>query len=447
MRLKQRPEDFSVKESYRFDPSLEGLYRVYMIDKQKLSTFDAVDRLIKKFGLRPGAISYCGLKDKQGRTEQLIAVEGHDIDMQEPDLRLKFLGRSDSPLTSANTTSNRFSVTARAVTREELPQLNIAAAEVARLGVVNYFDSQRFGSLKHGQGFIAKDLLRGDFEGALRNYLAKPSELDKTDDAKVKDFWKKHWGQWTERCPYPANNKYHRVLKSLRDEPHDFLRAFLQIDSAYRAMQIFTLQSYLWNEGVRRLLQLLLPRDCLFPMPYQAGSILMHRDAPPDVLDFLRSTSFPLLGPTSTFDDERVREAALWALGKEKLTLEGLRVPGAERMLFFKHELRPVLVYPQKLVLGKTTPDEMNRPFLKLNVAFTLPPGSYATLVVKRLFHFSYRDDVAPKEEVSVPEAVIAPFVRTPREGFHAKKQRLATEKDARRTTSGPRTKKPQSRQ
>ena len=35
--------------------------------------------------------------------------------------------------------------------------------------------------------------------------------------------------------------------------------AFLEIDSDYRAMQLFTLQSYLWNEGARRLLQLLLP--------------------------------------------------------------------------------------------------------------------------------------------------------------------------------------------
>ena len=49
--------------------------------------------------------------------------------------------------------------------------------------MVNYFDSQRFGSLKHGQGFIVKDLMRGDFEVALRNVLARPSELDRSDDA------------------------------------------------------------------------------------------------------------------------------------------------------------------------------------------------------------------------------------------------------------------------
>ncbi len=398
MKLKQRPEDFSVKESFRFDEVEGGRYRVYLMDKQKLSTFDALSRIRERFGLKPDAISFCGLKDKQGRTEQLIAVEGHDVDMQDEDLRLKHLGNSDKPLSAANTTSNRFAVTARDVDAADLPKLTMAAAEVGRLGVVNYFDSQRFGSLKHGQGFIAKDLLRGDFERALWNYMAQPSELDRSDDAKVKRFWSENWGHWDERCPFPANKKYFRVLKALRDEPRDFVRAFLQIDSDYRALLLFTYQSYLWNEGVRRMLQNLMPREHLFPMPYQAGTLLHHRDAAPEVLDYLRRATFPLLAPDSTFTEPRVEEAVKWVLGKEKLTLAQLRIEEAPRLLYFKHEERPVLVYPQKLVLGKPRPDELNRGAVKVNVAFTLPPGSYATLVVKRLFHFGYREET--KDEI-----------------------------------------------
>jgi tRNA pseudouridine13 synthase len=254
---------------------------------------------------------------------------------------------------------------------------------------VNYFDDQRFGSLKHGQGFIAKDLLRGDFEAALHNYMAVPSQLDRTDDAKVKAFWAKNWGEWTARCPFEGNKKYFRILKSLRDKPHDFLSAFLQIDSDYRAMQLFTYQSYIWNEGARRLMQLLLPREHLFPMRYQAGTLLHHRDAAPEVLQKLRSLTFPLLSPDTKFHDDQVKDAAMWALGKEKLTLDKLRVEAAPKLLWFKHEERPLLVYPHKLIVGRTQPDELNRPLNKVNVAFTLPPGSYATLVVKRLFHFA----------------------------------------------------------
>ena len=70
-----------------------------------------------------------------------------------------------------------------------------------------------------------------------------------------------------------------------------------------------------------------------------------------------------------------------------------LRIKEAPHQLFFKHEDRPLLVYPQKLVIGRSSPDELNRGLIKINVAFTLPPGSYATLIIRRLFHFCYRED------------------------------------------------------
>lgn len=462
MKLKQRPEDFSVKESYRFDEDPDGTHRVYLMDKQKLSTFDAVGRIAKKFGLKPGSISYCGLKDKQGRTEQLIAVDGFDVDMQDPDLRLKFLGRIAEPLTAANTTSNRFAVTVRQLREQEMQDVTMAVAEVGRLGVVNYFDNQRFGSLKHGQGFIAKDLLRGDFETALKNYMAVPSTLDLSDDAKVKAFWAAHWGDWSQHCPYDtANKKYGRVLNVLRKQPRNFVDAFLQIDSQYRAMLLFTYQSYLWNESARRLLQLVLPRESLFVMPYQAGSLLHHRDAPHELLTWMRHTTVPLVGPTTTFTDRRVEEAVNWALGKDKLTLAQLVVKDAPRLLYFKHEERPLLIQPQKLVVGRASKDEINRGFLKVNVAFTLPPGSYATLTVKRLFHFGVEQlekEAAERPVRKDPLEVLtdprlnkgarpaspprhpnaAPEVPTPRVGFRDR-QKLRKEARAAARASQPR--------
>jgi tRNA pseudouridine13 synthase len=309
-------------------------------------------------------------------------------------------------LTSANTTSNRFSVTVRALREQDIGSLNRAAAEVMRLGVVNYFDSQRFGSLKHGQGFIAKDLIRGDFEAALRNYFAKPSPLDRSEDAKVKAFWKEHWGQWHRRVPYLAGRKYQRILRVLREDPRDFLSAFLQIDRDYRALILFTYQSFLWNEGVRRLLQLMLPREHLFPHAYQAGVLLFHRDADPEILGFLRRATFPLLGPDSMFHDDKIRQAVEWVLAREKLSLSSLRIPGAPSLLFFKAEERPILIHPEKLVIGRVQSDELNSGHLKVNVAFTLKPGAYATLVIRRLFHFCYREESA--EEIAAARAALS---------------------------------------
>ena len=105
---------------------------------------------------------------------------------------------------------------------EDAARLTASIAEVRRLGVVNYFDSQRFGSLKHGQGFIVKDLMRGDFEVALRNVLARSSELDQSDDARVKTFWQEHWGEWERRNPHPGAQRYEAVVRWLRKNPGDY---------------------------------------------------------------------------------------------------------------------------------------------------------------------------------------------------------------------------------
>lgn len=394
MKLKQRPEDFSVKEAYRVDFDPKGPYRVYLMDKQKLSTFEAIQQIATRMRVPQRAISFCGLKDKQGRTEQLIAVRGKDAEMQEPNLRLKFLGRTKNPLSPANLTANRFAITVRDLSEEDVARLPSAVADVRRVGVVNYFDSQRFGAVKHGQGFIAKDLIRGSVEHALYNYMARPSPLDQSDDAKVKRFWAENWGDWRKRCPFKAVARYRNILVHLQEHPTDWAGAFLQIEPRYRALLLFEYQSWLWNEGVRRLLMGMIDERELISLRYQAGRLLFPQQIGGEILRDLRERTFPLLAPDSEFEDERTRAAVEETLGREKITLEDLSLSGLEPM-FFKHEERQLLIHPGKLVVSEPRPDELNRGRHRVNVAFTLPPGAYATLVTKRLFWFAMLEEEA----------------------------------------------------
>jgi len=422
MKLKQRPEDFSVTESWRFDEDPRGQWFVYLMDKQKLSTFEAVERICAKAGVQPAEVSYCGLKDKQGRTTQLVAVRRKPVLLQDADLRLKPLGRTAEPLSAANTTSNRFAVTVRDLGEDDLGRLPAAVAEVQRIGVVNYFDSQRFGSLKHGQGFLVKDLMRGDAEMALRNHLARPSELDRTDDARVKGFWKEHWGEWHLKNPYPGAERYAPVLRWLRLHPKDHLGAFLRTEPRWRGLQVFAYQSWLWNEGVKQYLRDVVGIEKLVSLKYQAGTLLFPRALDGRQARLLHARTFPLLGPASRFDDPAVEKAALSVLGREDMTLESLRVPGAPQ-IHFDPEERPLLVVPGKLVVSEPSHDELNRERLRVNVAFTLPPGAYATLVVKRLFWWTLepkaKQKPVPKRRPTAEE------IHTERKktGFLAKKR------------------------
>lgn len=449
VKIKQRPEDFVVREGYRFESDPEGRVWVYRMDKQKVSTLQALERISKEFAVRRRDLSVCGLKDKQGRTEQLLGVAGAALGpgevVQAGDLRLQLIGRTAQPLTSSNITANRFEVTIRDLSADEAGRVPESVAEVQRAGVVNYFDSQRFGFLKHGQGFIAKQLVRGDWEGALKSFLATPSELDRSDDAKVKAFWRDHWGEWQMRAPQEAAKRYAPVVRQLREDPRNFKGAFLHIDRRLRAMALFELQSFVWNEGVKRYLAGRIPAAELIGLRYQAGALTFPRAMPRELRDELWSKTFPLLAPDSTFDDPMVQQSALHALRAQGLTLADLRVPGTPQ-LFFKHEERPLFVVPGKLRVNEPRPDELNRGRLKLNLSFTLPPGAYATLVVRRVFWFaveSSRSEATvgrpwgrPLSERARPPAAPVPKAAAPRPervGFLEQQRRRKQARSARR--------------
>ncbi len=180
----------------------------------------------------------------------------------------------------------------------------------------------------------------------------------------------------------------------------------MTLEPRYRALILFTYQSYLWNEGVKLFLLELFPRKSLVQIPYQVGALLFPREAPAATARLLREGTFPLLGPDSADKlpagdgwAAALRRAVEGTLRREKLTLPGLTIPNAA--LFFKHEERPLTVVPGKLSAGPAEPDEYFPGKLRVRLSFTLPSGSYATLVVRRLFWFSE----AREREVS-PEPV-----------------------------------------
>ncbi|MDF1562109.1 MAG: tRNA pseudouridine(13) synthase TruD [Deltaproteobacteria bacterium] len=396
MRLKTRPEDFIVREAYHFEKAARGAHYVYLMDKQKLSTLEAIHRVAEANDLPPHAISFCGLKDKQGRTEQIIAVDGKAVEHQEPNLRLKFLGRTKEPLSAANLRANRFVVTVRDLTLDEAERIPASVVEVRRSGVINYFDSQRFGSVKHGQGYVVRDLLQGRSEDALRQLIARPSRLDKSEDARVKAFWARHWGEWKRRCSLPAARTYEPIIRSLRENPRDFLKAFGAMETRRRTLLLFEFQSLLWNETARIFLEEAYARERLLALRYQAGIQRFPRPDPEERAEVdtgpslaqLRKIQLPLLGPDTELTDPRIAAAVNKVLKKQRLKLSDLKLPAAARMVF-KDEPRALVVKPTRLSVVNPRPDELNPGRVKISLAFTLPSGAYATLVVRRVMWFA----------------------------------------------------------
>src|SRR5258708_23470463 len=138
VKIKQRPEDFVVREGYRFEEDPDGPVWVYRMDKQKVSTLQALERLSQEVGVRRRNLSVCGLKDKQGRTEQLVGVFGGALGeaevVQSGDLRLKLISRAAQPLTSANITPNPFEATVPDLSQPQAGREPMSDGEAHRCG-------------------------------------------------------------------------------------------------------------------------------------------------------------------------------------------------------------------------------------------------------------------------------------------------------------------------
>ncbi len=186
--LKQKPEDFLVKEISSFQPQKTGSYAYFKLTKKNWNTLDAVKEISKRLHLPLKNIGFAGSKDKHALTEQLISIKNIKKEKTKKleqlnikDLTLKFLGYAHQPLTLGDLAGNYFEITIRNLEKEELENLLKVLKGKKKKKMLNYFDQQRFGTnnIEIGRSLIKKDfshacqllgleVKRNDYLGALK---------------------------------------------------------------------------------------------------------------------------------------------------------------------------------------------------------------------------------------------------------------------------------------
>jgi len=395
-RLKQQPGDFQVREVVDLpksvtSPGTEGAdlsklrYFIHRLTKKKLTTPEAITLIARRFDIPKSAFSYGGLKDKQSFSEQLISIEGRAIEHREAGLKVVPVGRRATPITSDDIKANRFEIVVRGLTRADLEGLPARLAEASAFGFPNYFDSQRFGSSKFGQGFLARSLVRGDAEGALRLYMATPSPRDHSSDRFVKQIIAERWGDWEGLARRMRASPYGRILGHLAHAPEDFMGAIGYMSRSLRALHLFAYQSLIWNNAVQFFLREALPKEARFTVPYQCGRLIFWKRLLPETQARFDGLSIPLVGPDTAPTDEFVKAAVLRSLKTEGVGYEAFKLPESTGG-FFKDEPRALVVKPGHLEASEPVRDDLNEGRLAVTLSFDLPRGAYGTLLVKRIF-------------------------------------------------------------
>jgi tRNA pseudouridine13 synthase len=356
---------------------------LYVLEKRGLSTFEAIAELSRRLGKPPSAISAGGLKDKYALTRQHITIPGRPLPpLHLRGLRLEPLGRVESPMTAAQLRGNRFAIVLRDLAEGAGRTLAERAERAARQGLPNYFDEQRFGSLRGRQGFIARHLLDGDFEGALRMHLGAPSKSDAPRARAARRRCEELWGRWDELFRSLPRGNDRSVVAYLRQHPEDFTAAFELIERRLAQLYLFAYQSFLWNNLLGRVLERRLGPGQLFRVPYAAGALVFYDGVAEDGLAELRALNIELPARKVQYSPGMLADAAGEVLAAEKLTLDALRLKGTEH-LQFRGGSRAALVFPANLRAGSEQPDDLYPGRKKLRLDFQLPPGSYATILIK----------------------------------------------------------------
>lgn len=383
MKLKQTPEDFSVDEIYDLEAlgkkkneseAGELRFGYFELWKRDYTVNRAVEYICRTFKLQIRDVHFAGTKDRVAVTTQLISFKkmrkGWEDDLEYfnnkyPDIQLKFLGMFPSRLNLGDNLGNKFSIVVRDLDNEDIEVLNKNLPIVRERGVLNFFDSQRFGF--GGQNpVIGKYFLQGDFSKAFFNILIAAPDNVREEHRKFVDYITNNWSgilennNWVEALNLLPEwlHLERRMIEWVAKSRNDFLGAMGLIAKKIRTMYVSSYQSYLFNETIRHL------------------DFISKLDEYPEL---------PLVASeTELVDDWGKFIGAL--LLKDELDLSCFEMKRSPT-LRPREVFRETFVKVENLkVDSEPLTDELNEGKKKVVLSFELGPGAYATNVVKNLF-------------------------------------------------------------
>ncbi|HET6516441.1 MAG TPA: tRNA pseudouridine(13) synthase TruD [Thermodesulfovibrionales bacterium] len=391
MKIKVKSEDFIVEEIADVTLLKEGDYGLYLHEKRGWNTIDLLKRLSREFDIPFKDLSYGGKKDRHALTRQHVTIKfskavvrgpGH-FEVRRDEYSLQFLGQANRPMGPDLIRGNRFTIVVRDLSRGEVQSALASLEGVKTMGFPNHYDDQRFGSFDRRQGFIAEKILRGHYNGALKIYLTHIRPEDRGEEKERKRFLLDAWSDWRGCLERAKSETEERSFSLLMEKPKDFIHPLQKIPREEMSLFFSAYQSFLWNELLRRVLRTR-TESPLLAYPGVVGDYLFYDSLDRENLEYFQGLEIPTPASRLTMPD-----TLTGSLYSEVLKENGVRPPQFNnrriRQAFFRATARKAIVLPQYLS-AEIAEDEVYPGRIELVLKFILPRGSYATMLIKRLF-------------------------------------------------------------
>ena len=255
-KLRITPEDFEVLEFIETNTSphwawaqekKDGRHCIVKITSKNWDTHMLVKEISKKLGIGQRAIGFAGTKDKRAVTTQYMSLMGPTERIKKLEIdnvELEFIHRTVKPIRLGNLIGNKFKIRITG-TKGDKNKINEIIKQLDG-GFPNYFGIQRFGAVRPITHLVGEKIVRGDYQGAVWDYLTKDGS--DTMGAEAREFLKenKDWKAALEKFPY--NLLFERqIIGHLSRNQDDYVGALGQLPENLSKMLVHGYQSLIFN--------------------------------------------------------------------------------------------------------------------------------------------------------------------------------------------------------
>jgi tRNA pseudouridine13 synthase len=378
--IKTTAKDFIVEELPAYPFSGSGSHTLIQIEKTGISTTEAARRIARALGLRDHDAGYAGHKDARAITRQWLSFpnvnETEVWPLKIPGLKILDVTRHKNRLKTGHLSGNKFSIVLRNVCPEAMQKAQAILDVLVKRGAPNFFGCQRFGQ-RNNSDLVGAAMVGGDAAAALKILLGSPTEADPEQEARShyeSNNFREALAAWS-----PRDHNARKALKILASggKAEQALRAW---PKRLRFLFVSACQSRAFNEVLsRRLNSIDSIEDGDLAYLHRNGAVFRVEDAlteMPRVEAFEISPSGPMFGYKMLLAAGKPGLIETEILNSSRLELENFKCPMALKARGERRSLRlPLLDATLSLLEEAETPS--------LCLEFSLPPGSFATSVVR----------------------------------------------------------------
>ena len=360
--LRERLDDFVVNEIPVQPPhNSTGEYTHFTLEKSNWETAGAIFAIARAIGVSRERFSYAGNKDKRALTTQRVSAwrieEDRLREIKINGIQLYDFDRSDFRLNTGNLKGNKFRIVIRRPSLHEqsiATVIRAACEQIKSNGVPNYFGYQRFGTIRPNTHLVGRELVKGNLEESVLEYLGRPFDTEPEDSREARRYLDETRDYQSALKRYPQRLTYERMmLTELTRNPEDYAGALRRLPKTLRTLFVHAYQAFLFNRTLSRMLEL--EEDC-------------------------RRESLPLIGYRTKLTGGVASGIQRSLLQEDGVTTDSFRIRPLPELSSTGDE-RPAFLDVNPTVRV----DEQRNGDITVTAEFELPPGSYATTVIREL--------------------------------------------------------------